>query len=380
MADLEDWEEWDSSKLSFVHHMIAGSFAGLAEHVTVFPIDTLKTHVQCERCGSTKPNQVWNCATRIVRNEGIFRLWRGVSAMFAGCIPAHAAYFSVYEGMKSVLLKGQSGEHHPIKAALCGASGSITHDLCMTPFDVVKQRMQLGYYNSLSHCVSTIIRTEGITALYRSLPLTVSMNIPYAAILVAVNESMRVVLQPFAQVIGDSNSSATAAVHSISMQTAMISGAVGGGVAAACTTPLDVVKTRLQTQNLKPCPKLTNTSAIMASMAGGANSNNIGSVRGVTTSIAIGEGSVVVDNLPLSNSSSSTSSGNGSSLIKYRNAYQTIRNIISEEGYVGLTRGMLPRILTNAPAAGISWAVYEGIKNLLTDRNSSNSNSGNSRL
>ena len=84
--DLE-WEEWNPGKLSFIHHMIAGSCAGLAEHVSIFPIDTLKTHVQCERCGSTSPMQTWNCATRIVGREGIFRLWRGVSAMFAGCIP-----------------------------------------------------------------------------------------------------------------------------------------------------------------------------------------------------------------------------------------------------------------------------------------------------
>ena len=82
-----EWEEWNPSKLSFFHHMIAGSAAGLAEHVTVFPIDTLKTHIQCERCGSMSPMQTWNCATRIVGRDGIFRLWRGVSATFAGCLP-----------------------------------------------------------------------------------------------------------------------------------------------------------------------------------------------------------------------------------------------------------------------------------------------------
>lgn len=43
--DLE-WEEWNPSKISFLNHMLAGSTAGLAEHVSVFPIDTLKTHIQ----------------------------------------------------------------------------------------------------------------------------------------------------------------------------------------------------------------------------------------------------------------------------------------------------------------------------------------------
>lgn len=94
-GDLE-WEEWDPNRISFIHHMIAGSCAGLAEHISIFPIDTLKTHIQCERCGSISPMQTWNCATRIVGSEGIFRLWRGVSAMFAGCIPGWLSAPSVH--------------------------------------------------------------------------------------------------------------------------------------------------------------------------------------------------------------------------------------------------------------------------------------------
>ena len=40
-----DWEEWDPSQSSFTTHMIAGSLAGLAEHVSIFPLDTLKTQI-----------------------------------------------------------------------------------------------------------------------------------------------------------------------------------------------------------------------------------------------------------------------------------------------------------------------------------------------
>ena len=48
-ADL-DWEDWDPKSGSFVHHMIAGSFAGIAEHTVMFPVDTIKTFVQCQEC------------------------------------------------------------------------------------------------------------------------------------------------------------------------------------------------------------------------------------------------------------------------------------------------------------------------------------------
>lgn len=50
--DLE-WEEWDSntSPLSFSHHCLAGSFAGVAEHTLLYPLDTVKTCWQSQVCG-----------------------------------------------------------------------------------------------------------------------------------------------------------------------------------------------------------------------------------------------------------------------------------------------------------------------------------------
>jgi len=49
-----EWEEWNPKHGSFIHHMVAGSIAGIAEHTVMFPVDTIKTHVQCERCSMTK--------------------------------------------------------------------------------------------------------------------------------------------------------------------------------------------------------------------------------------------------------------------------------------------------------------------------------------
>lgn len=38
----DDWEEWTAEKGSFVDHMTAGSIAGVAEHLIMFPVDTYK--------------------------------------------------------------------------------------------------------------------------------------------------------------------------------------------------------------------------------------------------------------------------------------------------------------------------------------------------
>ena len=60
--------------------------------------------------------------------------------------------------------------HTPIRAAFCGATAAFSHDLFMTPFDTVKQRMQLGYYKNIGHCVRTIAAKEGLYSFYVSLP------------------------------------------------------------------------------------------------------------------------------------------------------------------------------------------------------------------
>lgn len=66
------------------------------------------------------------------------------------------------------------------------------------------------------------------------------MNIPYGCVMVAVNESLKRTMRP----AGDYDT-----------QTFLLAGSGAGAVAAAATNPLDVVKTRLQTQALRaPAP------------------------------------------------------------------------------------------------------------------------------
>lgn len=316
--------------------------------------------------------------------------------LFDIIIVAHAAYFSVYEGMKVAVGADQHG-HHPALAALCGSSAALSHDLFMTPMDTVKQRMQLGYYKNVFHCLRTILRTEGLRSLYVSFPTTVLMNLPYGGIMLATNESMKKILNPSEE---------------YSIMASMISGSVAGLVAAACTNPLDVIKTRLQTGSLGSCPvevptmtptiipvgttpsappSSTHTVPVSAASSSAAKtSSHGGAALGGTTqkkfySQPISLETPVVHKVSQganysaaassgSNSSNSSTSGvtgrsntpKSSLMALLKETKNVASSIVKQEGYAGFWRGVGPRMIVHAPSVAVSWTVYEGLKDVLS--------------
>lgn len=100
----------------------------------------------------------------------------------------------------------------------------------MNPFDVIKQRMQLrnSQYASVSSAFKTVYRTEGLGAFYVSYPTTLMMTIPFTAVQFTAYEYLKDVINP--------NGAYSPTTH-------IIAGGAAGAVAAAVSTPLDVMKT-----------------------------------------------------------------------------------------------------------------------------------------
>lgn len=299
-----EWEEWDGA-MPFWKHAVAGSSAGIVEHLGMYPMDTMKTRMQAFRPNSAQVKLSLGGVFRdILGNQGPAGFMRGCSAIAAGTVPAHVALFSSYEFTKKRLLEGR--EHDPVRAAFCGATATFSHDLILTPMDVVKQRMQLGCYNSVGDCIRQIAKTEGAAALFRSMPTTLAMNIPFGSVLVATNETIK-----------DSLRLDAVRDHKSVLGWYFLSAGISGALAAAVTQPLDVIKTRLQTQD---CLVSQSSSA----------------ERGVVAFAP-----------------------------KYSGFALTLRTIVREEGLRALYRGVVPRMLYNVPAAAMCWGTYESVKAFL---------------
>lgn len=105
--------------------------------------------------------------------------------------------------------------------------------LIRVPTEVVKQRTQSGLYGSSSYATAlATLRAEGVRGFYRGFGITIAREIPFSCIQFPLYEWLK------ARLFGTPNS----------LQAALC-GALAGGTAAALTTPLDVVKTRVMLEN-----------------------------------------------------------------------------------------------------------------------------------
>ncbi|URE42812.1 Mitochondrial carrier protein [Musa troglodytarum] len=297
-ADLVVAQQHDG--LRFWQFMVAGSVAGLVEHTAMFPVDTLKTRMQAGSSACHRPLGLSQAVRSVVRAEGALGLYRGLGAMSLGAGPAHAVYFSVYEISKKSL--SRDNPNNPVAHAASGVLATVASDAVFTPMDTVKQRLQLksSPYKGVADCISRVLREEGIRAFFASYRTTVVMNAPYTAVHFATYEAAK---RGLMEVSPEDASDERLVVHATA-------GAAAGALAAAVTTPLDVVKTQLQCQGVCGCDRF---------------------------------------------SSSSTS--------------EVIRAILRRDGYAGLMRGWKPRMLFHAPAAAICWSTYEAMKSFFEQPN-----------
>ncbi|XP_020581866.1 mitoferrin-like isoform X2 [Phalaenopsis equestris] len=223
--------------LVYWQYMAAGSVAGVVEHTAMFPVDTLKTRIQTHSL-PCKPSPGLRHAFRsLIRVDGFLGLYRGITAMGLGAGPAHAAYFSVYEISKRLLLT-EDHPNNPAAHATAGVLATVASDAVFTPMDTVKQRLQVGSspYRGVADCVRRVLKEEGFRAFYASYRTTVLMNAPFTAVHFATYEAAK---RGLMEISPENTDDERFLLHA---------GAAAGALAAAVTTPLDVVKTQLQCQ------------------------------------------------------------------------------------------------------------------------------------
>ncbi|KAG7813145.1 hypothetical protein KL921_000691 [Ogataea angusta] len=228
----------DQRPLPFVYQFLAGAIAGVSEILVMYPLDVVKTRIQLQvgTGGKGEYTGIIDCLTKIVKNEGPSRLYRGITAPILMEAPKRATKFAANDEWGKVYKRafGVSQMTQPL-AILTGATAGATESFVVVPFELVKIRLQdkTSKYNGMGDVVRQIIKKEGVLALYNGLEATmwrhIVWNAGYFGVIFQVRSLLPEAKNPTQQTTND-----------------LISGAIGGTVGTLLNTPFDVVKSRIQ--------------------------------------------------------------------------------------------------------------------------------------
>lgn len=266
-----------------VIELIAGGTAGMCEALVCHPLDTIKVRMQLRAknakqittslkpgipaaavaaaatpsvtaAAAAKPLGFIATGVRIVHRETPIGLYKGLGAVMAGITPKMAIRFFTYEQLKrNLVVTNPDGTTKPLSTSrifVAGLGAGFTEAVVVVnPMEVVKIRLQAQahsladpvnapkYQNAL-HCAYSIVKNEGITALYRGVALTAARQASNQGVNFTVYTLLKQKLkelQPDRDLLP-------------SYQTSFI-GLISGALGPLSNAPLDTIKTRMQREH-----------------------------------------------------------------------------------------------------------------------------------
>ncbi|KAL0485713.1 hypothetical protein AKO1_003294 [Acrasis kona] len=236
-------------------NLLAGAAARCSAATIMFPVDVIKTRLQFQRRNDTTNLRIrkyytngFSALTNIIKDEGFLALYRGLPIRLIYITPAAAVSFTVYEQFMTAFRKTTKSDwvswQTPILTLCAGAGARVLGTACRTPLDILKQQLQVEG-QLVNHSIKdkkgimgtarNIIKTEGFKGYFAGYGVTLLRDAPFAAIYFTSYELLKMQLS-----LGEKSKKTWQ--H-------LVSGACAGAVATCCTIPVDVVKTRLQTQS-----------------------------------------------------------------------------------------------------------------------------------
>lgn len=290
------------------------------------PIDTIKTRIQSQAILSGSQNQksILQMVRAVWVADGLRGFYRGITPGITGSLATGATYFGVIESTKKWIEESHPGLGGHWAHFISGAVGDTLGSFVYVPCEVMKQRMQVqgtrrswssvimkdnisvkpgtqmyGYYTGIFQAGCSIWKEQGLKGLYAGYWSTLARDVPFAGLMVMFYEALKDVTE-----YGRQKWIPNSSWHVNSSVEGLLLGGLAGGFSAYLTTPLDVVKTRLQ-------------------------------IQGSTT--------------------------------RYNGWVDAIRNIWMAEGTKGMFRGSIPRITWYIPASALTFMVVEFLRDHFND-------------
>lgn len=223
----------------------AGSIGGIAGVVVGHPFDTVKVRLQTQP--SSSYSGMIQCFSKIVQEESIFGLYKGLLPPLAGFAAMNAITFGVQGMTYRRLEPGRNS------LFLSGLVAGVAQSIVVSPMELVKTQMQLQgqgmkYKHVIRHtpdemlrfsgswdCIRKIFKSGGFRGIYRGFIATALREGPAMGVYFAVYHEL-------CSWMAKSHES----VHHLGLLHLLIAGGVTGSISWVSTYHVDVVKSRFQ--------------------------------------------------------------------------------------------------------------------------------------
>ncbi|CAM8948563.1 unnamed protein product [Rhodiola kirilowii] len=290
----------------------AGAVSGFATVALMHPLDVVRTRFQVNDGRATHIptyNNTAHAVYTISRTEGLRGLYAGFYPAVLGSTVSWGLYFFFYSRAKERYSKNREEKLTPGLHLASAAEAGALVSLCTNPIWLVKTRLQLQTplhqsqpYSGLHDAFKTILKEEGWRALYKGFLPSLFLQISHGAIQFTAYEELRKAVVEYKSRKNLTSSEADDQLNSVDYAAL---GASSKFAAILVCYPLQVIRSRLQQRPGN-------------------------------------------DGIP-----------------RYMHTWHVMKETARFEGLKGFYRGITPNILKNAPAASITFVVYENVLKLL---------------
>ncbi|KAL3829728.1 hypothetical protein ACJIZ3_018530 [Penstemon smallii] len=288
--------------LSFVERVFSAAGAAFISAIVVNPLDVAKTRLQAQAAGvpydglchtscsgtstympsahvrASQPTCSPDCTRysgtldvfyKVIRQEGLSRLWRGTNASLALAVPSVGVYMPLYDIFRNYMEELTSRNVPTLTPYVPMVAGSLSRSIaCFTcyPIELARTRMQAfqhsqdgvkppGVWKTLTGVASPVKNGnkqafQSYRILWTGLGAQLARDVPFSAVCWSSLEPLR---RRILSKIGDEPSASSV------FGANFCAGFVAGSLAAAATCPLDVARTRRQIEK-DPTRALTITT------------------------------------------------------------------------------------------------------------------------
>ncbi|KAJ2888149.1 mitochondrial aspartate-glutamate transporter agc1 [Coemansia asiatica] len=228
------------------YNFAVGAVAGGIGAAVVYPIDLVKTRMQNQRSavvGEMLYKNSIDCFRKVIRNEGILGLYRGLGPQLVGVAPEKAIKLTVNDFVRARLTDRETGKIALASELFAGAMAGGSQVVFTNPLEIVKIRLQVQgemlkeTAGSATPIVRrgavTIIKELGLLGLYKGASACLLRDVPFSAIYFSCYSHLKT------DVFREGE-------RRLGIVDLLLAGAIAGMPAAYLTTPADVIKTRLQ--------------------------------------------------------------------------------------------------------------------------------------